>query len=41
MRGGVQYDYILHHMTYFERDMMKTFVEKHLEAIKDHPYPVY
>jgi hypothetical protein len=40
MRGSIQYHDILE-MSPAEREIVKDFVEEHMDAIKKHPYPVY
>ena len=40
MRGSIQYHDMLQ-MTYGERDIVKSFIEKRLEDESDKPYPNY
>ena len=40
MRGSIQYHDMMQ-MSFAERDIVREFIDKHMEAIKKHPSPIY
>lgn len=40
MRGGLQYHDALN-LTPGERDIMRSFIDRRMEKLKDHSFPVY